>query len=304
MKHKFFAHLLILFIVSMNIQAQNLKSLKETEWTERVQPAPETVFKMFREAGTHPVNHLLTGTEKEKVDRAFAILPPVYKRILSKHLQSISFMDNMPNTALTSLIETTDSIKSFNIVFRAEILNETISKWATWKESTCYKPSESNEFELNIEAGELDAIVYLLLHEATHVVDAVLEITPYFEETDTLAKPTAFTMGIWHKMNVPVKEFNIPLLETTRFRSGKPISISQAPEVYKALQETPFVSLYGMAAWSEDFAEIATIYHLVEKLKQPFRISVKKNNKEVVSFEPLKNKLVKKRLHRLTMFYG
>ena len=133
-------------------------------------------------------------------------------------------------------------------------------------------------------------------------MDAVLELTPHPEERDTLIEPTPFTQGIWHK-NVPEEAFISPLLETTRFRSGKPVLISKAPEVYKALQETPFASLYSMAAWFEDFAELATIYHLTEKLKQPFRISVKKNNKEIISFEPLKNKLVKKRLDQLRIFY-
>lgn len=45
------------------------------------------------------------------------------------------------------------------------------------------------------------------------------------------------------------------------------------------------------------------IYHLTEKLNQPFRISVKKNGKEIISFEPMKNKLVKKRLDQLKIFY-
>lgn len=33
--------------------------------------------------------------------------------------------------------------------------------------------------------------------------------------------------------------------------------------------KTPFVFLYGMASWSEDFAELATIYHLTKKMNQP-----------------------------------
>lgn len=271
--------------------------------SERIQPAPENVFEMFRKAGMAPVNHILTNPEIQKVEKAFSILPSLYLKILKEHLHSISFMDNMPNTALTSPVETTDSTKKFNITFRTEILHETISEWATWKENTYYIQSEDDEYHVNIDAGELDAIVYVLLHEATHVVDAVLEITPHPVEKETLVEGTPFTRNIWYKMNVPMPEFIIPLLESMRFRSGKPILISQAPEVYKALHKTPFASLYSMAAWFEDFAELVTIYHLVEKLNQPFRISVKKNNKEISSYEPIKNKLVKQRLHNLEMFY-
>jgi hypothetical protein len=58
-----------------------------------------------------------------------------------------------------------------------------------------------------------------------------------------------------------------------------------------------------MAAWSEDIAELATIYHLTTKLKQPFYIVVTKNNVELTRFEPMKNALVRERLDQLSSFY-
>ncbi len=296
------AMLLFFSCFATAIHAQQLEDRQNTGLSERIQPAPESVFNMFREAGMEPVNHVLTEIEKEKVEKAFSVLPSLHQKILKEHLHSISFMDNMPNTALTSPVETSDATKKFNITFRAEMLHETISEWATRKENTCYDRSASNEYEVSIDAGELDAFVYVLLHEATHVVDGVLDVTPHPKERDIFVEPTPFTQNIWYKMNVPAENFIKPLLETTRFRSGKPISILYAPEVYKALKETPFVSLYGMASWFEDLAEMVTIYHLTEKLNQPFRISVKKNDMEIVSFEPMKNELVKKRLKQLETF--
>lgn len=71
----------------------------------------------------------------------------MHEKVLKDHLHSISFMDNMPNTALTSPVETAGVEKMFNITFRAAILNESISEWATWKENTCYVKSESNDYE-------------------------------------------------------------------------------------------------------------------------------------------------------------
>lgn len=303
MKYKSLACLIIFLFGSIIIQAQTPESQFSAELFARIQPAPQAVFNMFREVGMDPANHVLTDKEKDKVEKAFSMLPPLHRKILEDHLHSISFMDNMPNTALTSLVEKVDSSKKFNITFRAEILNESISQWATWKEITYYTFLEDSEFEINVEGGDLDAIVYILLHEATHVVDAVLELTPHPREGDRMVESTPFTQNIWHKMNLPDAAFIDPVLETTRFRSGKPAPISQAPNVYKALRETPFVSLYSMAAWFEDIAELATIYHLVEKLDQPYRISVKRNDKEIISFEPLKNKMVKKRLDQCKIFY-
>lgn len=298
MINKFFTTAFILFsAVYVYAQAPN------SDLAKRVLIAPESVFKLFREAEMNPVNHELTAVERAKVEKAFAILPPLYQKILKVHLHSISFMDNMPNTALTSPVESSDSVKMFNITFRAGILNETISEWATQKEYTCYDRSANPDFEISIEAGTLDALQYVLLHEATHVLDAVLNITPHPQERGELVEPTPYTKNIWYKMNIPAEPFIDSLLEKTRFRSGKTVPIALAPEIYKALGKTPFASLYGMASWFEDLAELATIYHLTHKMNQPFRIVVRKNNLEVIRFEPMKNKRVKNRLRQLKFFY-
>ena len=294
---------LCLFLAAMSIHAQQVEGLLSNILTERSQPAPESVFRKFREAGMKPVNHILTTIEKEKVNKAFSLLPPLHQKILKQHLHSVSFMDNMPNTALTSPVETSGPEKMFNITFRAEILNETISEWATWKENSCYVQAEGNEYQVTIEAGNQDAIVYILLHEATHVVDAVLNITPHLDDFDALVAPTPFTVDIWSKINKPKEKATSTLLETTRFRSGKPVQISSAQKVYEALKETPFVSLYSMASWHEDLAEILTIYHLTQKMNQPYRILVKKNGVNIFVYEPFINKQVINRQTMLAMFY-
>jgi hypothetical protein len=272
--------------------------------SERTQTAPENIFKKFRDAGMKPVNHELTKTEKEKISKAISILPPLHQKVLKDHLHSISFMDNMPNTALTSLIVNPGPVKIFNITFRAEILNETISKWATWKENTCYSKAENNNYQVVIEAGEMDAIVYVLLHEATHVVDMVLNTTPPMDDTKQVwSAQTPFTVGIWHKPTEPLADATNSLLETTRFRSGEVLPISSAPDVYKALQETPFCSLYSMASWSEDLAEMLTIYHLTQKMNQPFKIVIKQDEMDIFTYEPFTNPKVVKRQNNLAVFY-
>ena len=299
MTRKYFVYtFLSLFINITCINAQQSNAL-----TERIQPAPESVFKKFRDAGMDPVEHQLTDMERQKLNNAIAILPPLHQKILKKQLHSISFMDNMPNTALTSPVKTSDSVKMYNITFRAEILNQTISEWTTWKENTCYLKSADNPYQVMIEAGNLDAIIYVLLHEATHVVDGALNLTPHLDEKDTWAGSTAFTQNVWDKYNKPSEHVISPILETVLFRSGKPIAISYAPEVYKAILKTPFVSLYSTASWYEDLAEALTIYHLTEKMKQPYKVIVLKNGIQEVLYEPRKNKHVKKRHNYLQLFY-
>lgn len=291
-------------VASATMHAQQVESPQMFALTERVQPAPESVFRMFREAGMEPINHTLNEREQKKIRETFSLLPPLHQKILKAHLHSISFMDNMPNTALTSPVETSGATKMYNITFRAEILNETISEWATWKENTYYVKDESNEYQVSIDAGNLNAFVYVLLHEATHVVDAVLNITPHTDETEGVIPSTRFTKDVWHKRNEPRAKATTALLETTRFRSGKPLPIASAPAVYKALEETPFASLYSMASWHEDLAEIITIYHLTGKLNQPYKIMIEKNGVAVCTYEPFSNKKVIKRKKTLKLFYA
>ena len=292
----------LLVILTFSLHAQDVDSIG-SHLAHRVDVAPNSVFTMFRNAGMDPTNHALSAVERTKVENAFAHLPPLHRRILAKHLRSISFMDNMPNTALTSPIESKDSTKIFNITFRAGILTETISDWATKKENVCYSQSNKQGFEVIIEAGNLDAFLYVLLHEATHVVDAVLELTPHPSDREAIVEHTSYTKNTWQKMNKPEIVFVDSLLEKTLFRGGSAVDISLAPEIYRRIHNTPFASLYSMASWFEDLAELESIYHLTNKMKQPFCVRVKQNNITLVTYEPMKNKRVRNRIKQLNIFY-
>ena len=304
MKGKLFK-VFLLVVLGSSVQAQTSGRTggpKDVWLFERVQPAPESVLGKFRDAGMDPVNHELTAKEKDLFQMSFSLLPPSHQRVLKEHLHSFSFMDNMPNTALTSTLDSTLEGKKFNITFRAGIFNETVSEWATWKENLCYRTFEGDGYEVRVEAGDMNAMVYVLLHEATHIMDVVMEITPQTEEEVSLAV-TPFTQDVWSGRNLPLKIYADTLLESTRFRGGKPLPIVQAHEVYNALKQTPFASLYGMASWSEDLAELVSIYHFTKKLKQSYRVLVTKDGKTLFHFEPMKNKRIKSRLEQLEMFY-
>jgi hypothetical protein len=100
--------LILLLSVPLFANAQIVKNADEG-LLKFVSPAPDSVFKKFRDAGMDPTNHELTTVEKAKIEDAFKLLPPLHRKILGRHLHSISFMDNMPNTALTSPVESKDN---------------------------------------------------------------------------------------------------------------------------------------------------------------------------------------------------
>lgn len=303
MPHKKIIILFYSLLFFGKLWAQTDKVSEHSFYRSRIVPAPEPVVKKFTEAGMNPTNHVLSQAELQKLDKAFSLLPPVYKKLLSAHLHSISFMDNMPNTALTSTLETGDSSKQFNITFRAGILHETISEWATRKEQTLFDTTANSALSVHINAGKLDAIVYVLLHEATHVVAAVLKLVPGAGSPDSLLAASPFTANIWRSFNKPAAAFSDTLLEKTRFRGGPVQPVTSATAIYKALSKSPFVSLYATASCYEDLAELLTIYHLSKKLHQPFMVYVSENGKLKFGYIPMKNSLVKKRLKLLEFLY-
>ncbi|MET0243257.1 MAG: hypothetical protein ABW174_07305, partial [Flavitalea sp.] len=120
---KFLIIVLTICIFPQIIFSQNIE--QKIALTERVTAAPDSVFAMFRNAGMNPVDHRLTTAELSIVRDAFDKLPVGILTVLKKHLENISFMDSMPNTALTSPLLPDSGVKKFNITFRAGILKET-----------------------------------------------------------------------------------------------------------------------------------------------------------------------------------
>jgi len=273
--------------------------------TARVTQTPEDVLKKFREAGMSPTEHVLTAMDRKKIDSAFALLPPLHQRVLKERLKSISFLDNMPNTALTSTLNYEEKYNLFHITFRAGILNETVSQWLTWKENTGFDTARSS-IRIHVEGGQMNALVYVLLHETTHVVDAALGIAGK-REGKLLDPSTApdFAAGIWEEkgLNVLLPQLQDTLLQHILYRTGKRLPIDSAIAVYQALQKKPFVSLYGSCARSEDLAEFIAVYHMTQVLKQPFTIVVTKDNKKLFEYAPMQSGIVQRRVGQMKYFY-
>lgn len=274
---------------------------------KRISKTPDKVIKMFRDAGMSPTEHQLTKEEVAIVASAISALPPLHQRVLKQHLKSISFLDNMPNTALTSTITKDESVNLYHITFRAGILHQNITEWVNEKEATCFSGGDST-ISVSIQAGLLKALTYVLLHEGTHVVDGSMHLI----SADSVAgKPRMndftreFSKGIWSDIKTlqwPVKD---SLVFKSRFRpGGRRYLYTEASQVYAELVKTPFVSLYGTASWHEDLAELLTVYHLTRVYTQPFRITIKRSGKVVQEFEPIRSAFAQKRLKLLRHFYG
>ncbi|HTR03525.1 MAG TPA: hypothetical protein VMN82_10055 [Thermoanaerobaculia bacterium] len=262
----------------------------------RVTTTPPSVLKMFEElGGPAPTPHALTPEEKQQLAEALAALSPLQRRVLGQRLRSLSFLDGMPNTALTSTVNPDGAYKLFDVTIRAGVFRQTVSEWLTEKERGCYDDSAS-PLSISIEAGSKPAIVYALLHEATHVVDSSLHVTPAPAAggtTPAAPEPTAFTRGVWVDAATPESRYRDPLLVSACFRpGGKVRPIADAPAVYGALARTPFPSLYGSRNWYDDLAEFVALYELTQTLGQPYRIVIRRGAETIFTDEPMKSSLV------------
>jgi hypothetical protein len=306
-----FCSWLIPVITGEESKAQRAEALAKygfdpsTSLESRISETPAAVLKMFKDARTRPAAHVLTAVERQKVSRAFAALPPLSHRILRERLRSVSFLDGMPNTALTWTVNPDEPYKLFDVTIRAGIFNQNVSQFLTQKERTCFETANSS-LNVSIQGGTLDAIVYVLLHEATHIVDGSLQITTERGLGDRLDKSsaTSFTKDVWSGRTTLAPQYRNTLLESITFRAdGKVLSVDQAEEVYKALSRTPFVSLYGSNNRHDDLAEVVTWYHLTEKLKQPYRIEIRKKGQVIFVYQPMRSRLVRSRFDQMKRFY-
>lgn len=275
---------------------------------DRVGETPESVMTLFDEPGqATPTPHALSAEERARFAAALDALPALLRGTLSQRLRRVSFLDGMPNTALTSTVNPGEAERLYDLTIRAGTLHEDAGAWLTWKERTLFDAKDSR-LTVSVEAGPLDAIVFVLLHEATHMVDNAEGITPPWMPPGGRGAgptPTVFTRAAWTDRTVIAPRYRAPLLDAVVFRAnGRVLPIADAPALYEALGKTPFASVYASTSWYDDLAELVAVHHWTAVLRQPYRIVVRDGDRTVSSYEPMRSELVRGRLDQLQRFYA
>jgi len=272
------------------------------------------------------------------------MLPPLHKKVFQERLLGLYFIKDFMGSGMTDCVLDDNGNFYFIMLFNPETLDYPFGMWVTLKDESCFIPDETghkavftesvqymsnnslvsisqksvryfgNHFEI-IVSGEYSAFFYALLHEGTHGVDYVKNITPYIEDmyvkihsyfNKPLGGIVSFTNGVWQQINQPVPKYNFPLRDKITvfgWNGGPKIFMKDMNNVYRALFKTPFVTLYGSKTWTEDLAEFVTYYHLTQKLGCTYKITVKSNDKTIISYSPMTNELVKARFDSIQIFY-
>lgn len=272
------------------------------DWlVDRVSSAPEAVLKKFSDQLKVNLSaHLVTPAEREIVENALAQLTPLHREMLLKRLRAIYFIDGLPNNALTFADGGSTAEPTYSIAVRSGALHETVSELVTRKERTLFNTAGS-DLSVTVDAGTLNAMVYVLLHEATHVVDFVEGVSP---DPDHPGGDHPIASGIWRENRTLVDEYKLPILMDILWRGGRPMSITHAVDLYGALGRTPFISVYASCDPNDDFAELVAWSELTGRLHQPYRIVISKGATIIRVFEPAHSLLVRMRQKSLRQLLG
>ena len=248
------------------------------------------------------------GNEMKIIESAVASLPPKHTEALKKRLIGIYFIRNFFGNGLADwVVGPRDTVYTV-LVFNSKVFTKNLTELLTEKERTCFL-ADNPEYDIHIDCGKkYNGFHYILVHEATHAVDYVINMTPYAdrEYRDHLkisASETEFTKSIWIGYDSPRVRYSFSK-RVFFYGSPKPqLRISESAEIYKELSRSPFASLYGSQSWAEDLAELAAFYHITGVLGQPYAITVTRKGKTAVSVRPMESPEVRKRLPLIQKFY-
>lgn len=270
--------------------------------TERVQEAPAFFLDYLRTMDHNDAYAVYRPSDQEKrlIGSTIMLLPKAYRQVLADRLVAIYFISNFTGSGLADyVLDSSDRIYA-TLVLNPEVLKHNLSDWLSYRESTCYEGGRAGDerIEVRVDCGtRYSGLLYILLHESSHIVDYVRHFTPYTEPSLAIlglrVSRTSFTMPVWESYATPQSTYDFPLRKQIHFYGlGTRVHRSEALELYRNLGASPFVSLYGSMTWAEDFAEYMTMYYLTQVLHQPYVIQVFQDGVLRYSLEPMKSQKV------------
>lgn len=255
---------------------------EDTPLLSRIGAPDPDVLEIFAGSGAAEIEvHDLSEDERIVVDQALARLPALHRDVLRRHLRRLSFLNLQQGagSALTSRVGLDETSTQFDITFRASLLDESLTRFMNVKEARLFAEDGSGH-TVEFDAGQGDALTYVLLHEATHIVDQVMGLTD--------DEAGAFRAGIWEDLRTPSEPHASSPALTTPFRRMPPVPLGDSPALYEALRQSPFVTFYATAAAPEDLAELFAWQQLASRFDQTLTLTIRdREGGTVYRYEPL-----------------
>lgn len=293
---------------SRGIPAKSLESYEfdpSVPLIDRVREAPDFVLSYLQDvmdATQTYTPYMPTETEMDEIQGYLDLLPQSYMQTLQERLIAIYFINNWTGSGATDYVFDSDNEVFTYIIVNPEIMRHDASEWITYREASCFitGDQEDSGIIITVDCGnEYTGLTVLLIHESSHVMDFVHHYTPYVVEgLGQSVSETDFVQGIWVDYDLPEEDADFSLREDITFygkNDGPLLHASRAPELYRELENTPFVSLYASQNWAEDFAEYCLWYYFTANLDQPYSIIVSRDGITEMVYEPMESYLVRER---------
>lgn len=295
-----------------DIPAKNLENYSfdaGTPLEERVVPPPGFLLEFVKEQEQKDAVRPYVPTDRERqiIKESINLLPQIHKQVLSRRLIGIYLIDGILGNGVADYVVAENGDIYATLIVNPQTLKSSFSEFFTNKERTCFiQDNRSVRVEIT-SAEDLFGFFYILLHEATHIIDYVNRYTPYVEPNmlelqGRSPRETSFTDRVWEDYSRLAPDFRYGYKDKITFYGmggGPKIPVSESAAVYKEFTKVPLASLYSTYCWAEDFAEYITLYYVAEVLGEGYMINIYENDVLVYRYEPFANPLVADRIFDL-----
>ncbi len=261
----------------------------------RIQIIPESALKLLMQFDKRNdyQSYMPTDNELKMFMEYCEIIPPVNRQVMLSSLVRIYFVKNFIGAGMVDFVLSEDR-KVYTILYiNPSVLTTGMSEWITNRENSIFRKSLDVQVKVNC-GNKYTALMYLLLHETSHIVDYVDTRTPFVEPHFAKAQGlsgdmTPFVKDIWESYDVMNSKTGITESKNIHAYGLYPAAIdaSQISSLYEKLSQTPVNSAYSAKNWAEDFADTITFYHLTQKLNQPFTITISEIGKTDIVYQPM-----------------
>lgn len=295
------------YLASPVAQAAAFRFDPKTPLEKRVRPPPAFVLEQLKKIDntTAYAAHAPTAKQAQTVARLLAAFPPQWVSVFRQRYLGVYFVKGLKSSGYTDWVVDEQGRVFAWTALRAEVLDLSAQELLNKKEATVFKADKSGVSVSVSLGGGATGLDYILTHEATHVADMLLGLTPWTEEVFTLfrvkAGRTDFTAPLWRDYNLPHRMNNFPGREKITFYGfgdGPLIPLAEARALYGRFSKQPFVSLYGSLNWAEELAELMAFDAITQRGRQRYVLTVKQPGQTDWIVEPMKNPKVLIRLKK------
>jgi hypothetical protein len=226
-------------------------------------------------------------------------LPAAVKRIIGPELAGIYFVEQLGGTGFTNRIRDAQGPVGAFIALDVAVLEKfRANDWATWKESSPFRPDGAFALRARIEEPHADnrrnAIQYILLHELGHVLSVRAKVHPDWTIRPKDAPPATeypFFRLSWRidrerDRFESVFDPDFPLRKDVAYYVGAKIAAKDMAAAYDQLEKTNFPTLYAATHPGDDFAEAFASYVHVVLMKKPFAVEILERGRVVKVYLP------------------